>query len=385
MAVPAGHVLVRYQGVDHGLLGGLHDGLVERVQVLPRDEVEAPQVRSFRRRGVRAEGGGVRGGAGQEQVAGEVRAAGAGAGQAQGDAAGQRLGLVREQRGVGHDHGDHRSGARRCGPVVGHRVVGLQCLAERQAGQHKLLAAAEVRLQEDADRVLGAVVRHQARGRARAALELVAVHAGAAADRALLDGAGAGRLKGRDDRLLGDVVAVDVVQVAVPGLGGDGQQPGLGHRRVVLDCPGDDAGVGDADGVRVRDGDRACERAGFGDPGDAGHLAVAVLGVEACGYRVAGAGAAAGVDGGDAGADTGALDQRDVADLDAGHVGDRVPAAGAAGERDSQGAGAGLACRGRAVRVVVGHWSVFTGACSLARFTGGAMVIRVTRGLGGAG
>jgi hypothetical protein len=185
VAVPAGHVLVRHQGVDHGLLGGLDDGLVERVQVLPPDEIKAPEVRSVRR--VRAEGGGVRGGAGQEKVAGEVRAAGAGAGQAQGDAAGKRLGLVREQRGVGRDHGDDRSGSRRCRPVVRHRVVGLQLLAEREAGQHKLLAAAEVRLQEDADGVLGAVVRHQARGRARAALELVAVHAGAAADRALLD------------------------------------------------------------------------------------------------------------------------------------------------------------------------------------------------------
>jgi hypothetical protein len=161
VAVPAGHVLVRDQGVGHGLLGGLDDGIVERVQVLPGDELKAPH--SLR---VRVEGAGVRGGAGHEQIAGEVRAGGAGPGQAEGDPAGQRLGLVREQRGVGRHHGDDRPGARRRHGVVGHRVVGRQRLAERHPGQHEFLAVAEVRLQEHADRVFRAVERHQARGRA---------------------------------------------------------------------------------------------------------------------------------------------------------------------------------------------------------------------------
>src|SRR5580704_16859140 len=43
VTIAAGHVLVRDQGVHHGLLGGLHDGLEERVQFLPREELEPAQ------------------------------------------------------------------------------------------------------------------------------------------------------------------------------------------------------------------------------------------------------------------------------------------------------------------------------------------------------
>ncbi len=84
-----------------------------------------------------------------------------------------------------------------------------------------------------------------------------------------------------DDGVFVDVVAVDVVEVAVPGLGRDREQPDVGEVRVALVHPGDDAGVGDADGVGVGDRDRALAGAGLFDPGDAGHLAVAVQGVVA--------------------------------------------------------------------------------------------------------
>src|SRR5205814_1429202 len=99
----------------------------------------------------------------------------------------------------------------------------------------------------------------------------------------------------------GEARVVDVVEPAVPGLGGHREQPFLRHHRVVRHGPGDDPGVRDADRVGVGDGHRAVERAGLVDPGDPGHLAVAVLGVEAGGYRVAGTFRAARVDGGDAG------------------------------------------------------------------------------------
>ena len=60
-------------------------------------------------------------------------------------------------------------------------------------------------------------------------------------------------------------------------------------------------------------------------------------------HRIAGPGRAARVDGGDAGADPVALDQREVADLDPGHVGDGVQRAGLAAERDPERAGPRLA------------------------------------------
>src|SRR5260370_18350629 len=92
-------------------------------------------------------------------------------------------------------------------------------------------------LREDADRVAGALVADQPGRRARAALELIAVHPGAAADRSLLQRPRRGRLQRVDGRLLGDVVAVDVVQVAVPGLGGHRAQPAVGGVRWGLDRP----------------------------------------------------------------------------------------------------------------------------------------------------
>ena len=169
-----------------------------------------------------------------------------------------------------------------------------------------------------------------------AGLELVAVHAGAAADGAFVWLFMLGGLKRGDHGLLGDVVTVDVVEVAVPGLGGDRQQPHLGELRVIPVHPADDAGVGDPDRVRVGDRYRALEGAGLLDPGDAGHFAVAVLRVEPGSYWVAGVVFAAGVDRRDACPHFVALDQRLVADLNTWDVGDRVPRAWGAAEGQAQ-------------------------------------------------
>src|SRR5215475_172542 len=149
------------------------------------------------------------------------------------------------------------------------------------------------------------------------------------------------------------MMAVDVVEVAVPGFGGDRQQPDLGEFRVVLLHPGDDAGVRDSDRVGVGDRYRALAGPRLFDPGDPGHFPVAVLRVEAGRHRIAGVTLAAGVDRRDTGPHAVALDQRAVADFEAGDVGDGVPSAWPAAEPETEGAGAWLADGGGEVRVVL--------------------------------
>jgi len=153
-----------------------------------------------------------------------------------------------------------------------------------------------------------------------------------------------------DAILLRDVMAVDVVEIAVPGLRRHRQGPAIGQFGVVADGPGDDRGVGDPDGVGVGDGDRQRERAGLLDPRDAGHLPVAVLGEEARGHRVGGTGRPAREDGGHPRPDGIPPDDGRVSDLHAGHVGDGVPVARRPAERYAQGPGPRLAQRRRRVR-----------------------------------
>src|SRR6516165_2748233 len=113
--------------------------------------------------------------------------------------------------------------------------------------------------------------------------------------------------------------------------------------------PGDDAGVRDSDRVRVGDRDRSLAGSRLLDPGDAGHLAVAVLRVEPGGHRVARIRLAAGMDGRDSGPYAVFPDQGLVADLDARDIGDRVVRAGSAAKTETQSAGARLARRGAEV------------------------------------
>ena len=186
------------------------------------------------------------------------------------------------------------------------------------------------------------------RRRARAALEPVAVHPGAAADRALGDRPRGRRVERRHRDLRRDVTAVDVVQVAVPRLGDHRQQPGGTEHR-------DDAPRPIAPsrcGRRPREcvlvmSDRHRERPALLDPGGAGHLAVAVERVPPGGTGLPEAGVTAGHDRGDAGAHrpladhqwSVAVDERRHADRETGHVGDRVQRTGRAGERDAEARG----------------------------------------------
>ena len=128
-------------------------------------------------------------------------------------------------------------------------------------------------------------------------------------------------------------------KAAVVGFGDDRQPPRL-QRVLLRDLPLDDRVAHDADAVRVGDRDRTFEQPALLDPGRAGHLAVAVEREPRGEHRI-GVGLAARMHDGHAGAHraladdqlAAAGDQRGVADLDAGHVGDRIERPGGAANR----------------------------------------------------
>ena len=131
--------------------------------------------------------------------------------------------LVRQQRRVGRDDDDDRAvvalggGLVPAGPRAGAAPTGTPAI-------RSAVARAVVRLHEHADGVAPPLHVDAPRGRADAALELVAGHARAAADIALGDRARLRRRRAPRSTCSGlHVKAVDVVQVAVPGLGDDRQ------------------------------------------------------------------------------------------------------------------------------------------------------------------
>src|ERR1017187_167359 len=100
---------------------------------------------------------------------------------------------------------------------------------------------------EHADRVARPGVLDDPRRGAGAALELVAVHAGPAADGSLLDPAAGRGLDRVDAVLLGDVVAVGIVEVAMPGFRRDRKRPVIAEFGMVADGPGDDSRMREPD------------------------------------------------------------------------------------------------------------------------------------------
>ena len=145
-----------------------------------------------------------------------------------------------------------------------------------------------------------------------------------------------------------DVETVDVVEVAVPGLGHHRQRPPVARciRATGTHALGDHRIAHHADAVRVGQHHRAFQLAGFLEPCRAGHLAVAVEREPRAEHRSVEAVVATRQDRGDAGAHLvpvrQVLDQRDLADGDAGDVGDRIERTGRAFERNAQIARAGL-------------------------------------------
>ena len=161
---------------------------------------------------------------------------------------------------IDDDRARARGGVRQVLVRVGHDVV-TDHAAGRDAGDAQTLAPAVVGLHEHADCVAAVLLADHARGRTHAALEAVADHPGAAADRTLLDRPVA-RLRDRLADVLGaHVMAVDVVERPVIGLPDHGQRPvepvvlpALRHR------VGDQRVADDADAVRVGERDRGGSR-----------------------------------------------------------------------------------------------------------------------------
>ena len=118
---------------------------------------------------------------GKEDVAGAVMADGAGTRHAERHAPGEPLQLMRLERRIGGDDDDDRA----------HRLAAQfaagEMLADRNAEDRAFRPSSEIRLHEHADRITAAGRLDDARRRAVAALEVVADHARAAADAALLD------------------------------------------------------------------------------------------------------------------------------------------------------------------------------------------------------
>jgi hypothetical protein len=213
---------------------------------------------------------------------------------------------------------------------------------DRHAGDEQAVAQAVVGLHQHAERVRGLTASDHARGGADAALELVADHAGAAADVALRDRAARGSVERRIHVCGLDVKAVDVVEMAVPGLGDDRQRPPVAGRvgGALAHAPGDHGVAHHADAVRVGQEHRPLQLPRLLDPGGAGHLAVAVQCEPSAEYRRAQAIAAARQDRGDARAHLvparQVLDQRGVANRHAGDVRDRIERSRLAVERHAE-------------------------------------------------
>src|SRR5882762_8779036 len=214
-----------------------------------------------------------------------------------------------------------------------------------------MVAASVVALHEDADCVPSGFRIEHARGSSDSSFEFVANHAGAAAYAAFFDRAAVRGIESVENVLGFYVESVDVVEIAVPGFGHHGQRPPVAFHvgLAALDFPGDYGVTNHADAVRVGDHDGAVEEAGVFEPGCAGHLAVAVErepGAEDGVVRIL----AAGMNGGDAGADwafsdfelAAAGDEGGVSDFDAVDIGDGVVRSGVAVERDAKVAASGL-------------------------------------------
>ncbi len=337
----------RQERVDDRLLDRLHGRLEERGDP---DVVHHPDVDGHRGarpgRGLGAGKAAVAGREGDEDVARPGRGDAAHPGEPEAGPLGEPLALVRQQRSVRREDDDDRPGARRqrsavraaglrqgVGRVPGARDLRLRDrLADRHAVDPEKLAGAVVRLDERADREPAGVRWDDARGCPDPALELVADHAGAAADRALRDRP-AGRPRERRVEVLRlHVEPVDVVEDAVVGLPDDRQRPEVGMWAVGAHRVRQERVVDHPDRMRVRDRDRGGQEAGLANPLEAGQLAVAVEAVAAGEERLEEDLAIVGDHHRDAGADwpladhARALpaDERRVPDAHTGDVGDGV-------------------------------------------------------------
>ena len=177
-----------------GLDGGQKDG-VEGIVGEHGELVDA----------LRADGAGVGGGEGEEDVSGAVAGVAAVAAEAEGNFFGDALELRGNERSVGGDDDDDGADVFSVGGMLGN------FFADGNAGDAEFGAASVVALDEDADGISAGCGVEHAGGGADAALEFIADHAGATAHVAFFDGAGVGGVE-RVEGVFGmDVESVDAV------------------------------------------------------------------------------------------------------------------------------------------------------------------------------
>jgi hypothetical protein len=168
----------------------------------------------------------VAGGEGEEQVARGVLAGAPGASHTETGPLCEALALVRQERRVGGEDDDDgatlAAGAGGCrGFDVGGHFVEADLATDGHAVDGQPLTPAVVRLHERTDREAALLRRHAPRGRADAALEAMADGARATAHVAFRDRSAGGGRQRRLEVLGSHVLAVDVVEPAIPGLGHD--------------------------------------------------------------------------------------------------------------------------------------------------------------------
>ncbi len=136
-----------------------------------------------------------------------------------------------------------------------------------------------IALDKHPDRVAAVFRGKFSRGRADTALEPIADHAGAPADRAFFNEPAMRGFNGVKGMLGFHVKAVDVVQPAVPRFRDHRQGPPivLGINVLVVHEPLNHGIVHDPHAVRVRNHHGPHQKTGFFHPGRAGHFAIAIL------------------------------------------------------------------------------------------------------------
>ena len=199
-------------------------------------------------------------------------------------------------------------------------------------------------LHENAKRIAPAVNLQEPRGRAVSGLEIIGQHSRAATRAPQRNGAAPGAVE-CGDRVFGrHVKAVNVVEVAVIGFGGNGKAPVLAGTYTAAHKPADGRIPRHAARMGVGDGNGRLQLARFLYPDDARHLAIAVQRIIARGAGHIGLGFPPRKNSGNAGShrsvarSQGAIarNQRHLAHLHARHIGDRVPWPGHARKRQPQ-------------------------------------------------
>src|SRR5690349_7341258 len=283
--VGAGHRLCCQHGVDDGLFGRLHSGLVNRIDALVTQHPKRLDSLAVRRT-INFSGR-----EGQEEVSRAGARDPSHSSDAQCGSPGYPPQLMRKQWCIGSNDHDDRAVllCRTRQPRTAHRfllrsesasgvvarLIGPHLPANRHPGNPELLPQAKVALNQNAHHKAASRIRQLSARRANPALEPEALHSGASADVPLRHRTGLGRGQRREYIGFGDVKAVDVIQVAVPGLRHH-RQATVEHSRDPRSSPLDNGvahrsnavGVGDAYGI---------EQLGIViQPCRAGHLTVAV-------------------------------------------------------------------------------------------------------------